>query len=268
MMNEEFEKFLKLVLDQNSSDNNVRTQAELDFTQVSRQDPTQSSYILIELACNDQLPTDIKQSCLLHLKRFVPKFWSLGFESFVGPPISQELKQVIRDKLIQLATSSPESKIRAGSAYVITQIAAADYPDEWPNLLKDLYELTTRYNDEWSMIGGLSVLNELFDDLITEEQFWDGGQPDADDYLPLDGNEGDDDEGWEDMDDIGVPNYEKLKSYVDEEEEEGLNADEDLKNILILFFKECLSKNLGHFQTFYEMLDDDEKKIITENVVF
>lgn len=175
MMNEEFEKFLKLVLDQNSSDNNVRTQAELDFTQVSRQDPTQSSYILIELACNDQLPTDIKQSCLLHLKRFVPKFWSLGFESFVGPPISQELKQVIRDKLIQLATSSPESKIRAGSAYVITQIAAADYPDEWPNLLKDLYELTTRYNDEWSMIGGLSVLNELFDDLITEEQFWDGG---------------------------------------------------------------------------------------------
>ena len=37
------------------------------------------------------------------------------------------------------------------------------------------------YADNWlcgnrnAMIGGLTVLNDLFDDLISEDQFWDGG---------------------------------------------------------------------------------------------
>lgn len=178
-MDQETSAFLNLIVNQNSPDNNVRTKAELDFNEITKKNPSQSAFILIKLSSwNNQehlIPLDIKQSCLLHLRRLVPKYWSLGFESFVGPVISQDLKVSIRNDLIQLATSSPESKIRSGSSYVITQIAAADYPDEWPSLLNDLYQLTTNYNNEIAMIGGLTVLNDLFDDLITEEQFWEGG---------------------------------------------------------------------------------------------
>ncbi|CAK7892533.1 importin subunit beta-5 [[Candida] anglica] len=167
---------LDLVIGQNSPNNNVRTGAELRFNEVVAQDPTAAAYTLIQIAVDEQnFPIDIRQSCLLHLKRCVPKYWSGGFRSFVGPPIQQELKEAIRSNLLQLATSSSSSKIRNGAGYVIVQIAAADFPDEWPNLLNSLYESTTRYDDQLSVIGGLTVLNDLFDDLISEEQFWEGG---------------------------------------------------------------------------------------------
>lgn len=169
------DQVLRLVMDQNSPDNNVRTSAELNFNQLASQSPSQVSFKLILSAASEQLPLDVRQSCLLHLKRLVPKFWSIGFQLFVGPPIDQELKQIIRTNLLELATTSAQLKIRSGSAYVIVQIAAADYPDEWPDLLGKLYECSTNFSNETSVVGGLAVLNDLFDDLISEEQFWEGG---------------------------------------------------------------------------------------------
>lgn len=169
------DQVLRLVVDQNSPNNNVRTAAELNFNQLAAQDPSQVAFKLILSAFPEQLPLDVRQSCLLHLKRLVPKFWSMGFQLFVGPPIDQELKQAIRTNLLELATSSVHLKIRSGSAYVIVQIAAADYPDEWPDLLSKLYEASTNFSNETSVIGSLAVLNDLFDDLISEDQFWEGG---------------------------------------------------------------------------------------------
>lgn len=166
---------LKLVVDQNSPENNLRTSAELEFNRVAALDPSQVSYVLIQSSTSEQYPIDVRQSCLLHLKRLVPKFWSMGFQLFVGPPIDQELKKLVRDHLIQLATSSTHSKLRSGAAYVIVQIAAADYPDEWPELLTTLYDRTRDFQNQISVIGGLAVLTDLFDMLISEDQFWEGG---------------------------------------------------------------------------------------------
>lgn len=166
---------LRLVDEQNSPENSVRQNAETEFNALAAQNPSQVALHLIEAASSDVLPVDVKQSCLLHLKRLVPKFWSMGFELFIGPPIEQELKQAIRSALINLATTAPVLKIRSGSAYVIVQIAAADYPDEWPDLLTRLYERATDFTNPLSVIGGLAVLDELFDDLISEDLFWEGG---------------------------------------------------------------------------------------------
>lgn len=165
---------LRLVDEQNSPDNNIRTNAELLFNQLAAQNPSQVAYQLIESCGSPQIPLYVRQSCLLHLKRLVPKFWSMGFELFVGPPIDQELKRMIRSRLLELAASS-ELKIRSGSAYVIVQIAAADYPDEWPDLLDQLYARSVDFSNETAVVGSLAVLNDLFDDLITEDQFWEGG---------------------------------------------------------------------------------------------
>ena len=166
---------LQLIINQTSSDNNARRNAELEFNQVVSQNPSESAYLILEYSLNSELPVDVRQSCLLQLKRIVPKFWSMGFGSFVGPPVAQDLKLVIRSRLLDLAVGDTNSKIRNGAAYAIVQIASADYPDEWPDLIAKLYVATTDYSNETAMLGGLLVLTDLFDDLITEEQFWEDG---------------------------------------------------------------------------------------------
>lgn len=166
---------LALVTDQNSPDNNRRTAAEIEFNRVAANDPSSVVYSLTQISCLGEQQLDIRQSCLLHLKRLVPKYWSIGFPLFVGPPVDQKLKTHVRENLILLATSSPQSKLRSAAAYVIVQIAAADFPDEWPDLLVKLYEKAQLLDDHVAVVGSLAVLNDLFDDLITEEQFWEGG---------------------------------------------------------------------------------------------
>lgn len=131
--------------------------------------------------------------------------------------------------------------------------------------------MTKAMPDQYTQITAPQKILKL---LISELNFQ-CQQPNANDYLPEVGDDGEDDDGgddgWEDMDDIGVPNYEKLKSYVDsdhDEEYDDQKGNDDLKIILVQFFKECTAKNLGNFQKYYELLDDDEKKILTENIAF
>lgn len=166
---------IRLLEAQNSPDNNTRKQAELDFIQWTRLDPSHVCSLLFTAASLDEVPVALRQSALLHLRRLVPQFWSLAFQSFVGPPIHQEIKLSVRSGLLDLALTTSNSKLRAATAYVIVQIAASDYPDEWQDLLPKLYQLTTQFENPSAMVGGLSVLNDLFDDLISEEQFWDAG---------------------------------------------------------------------------------------------
>lgn len=169
-------EILRLVVDQNSPDNAVRQRAELSFAAAARENPSRVAYSLIQavdtnLAAAD-VPTDAQQSCLLHLRRLVPQFWSMGFQLFVGPPIDQQLKALIRQSLVRVATAAPLLKIRSGCAYVVAQIAAADYPDEWPSLLDELFAYAVQFLDPVAVTGSLAVLLELLDDLITDEQFW------------------------------------------------------------------------------------------------
>ncbi|KAG5417994.1 hypothetical protein I9W82_004322 [Candida metapsilosis] len=166
---------LQLIVNQTSPDNIVRKSAELEFNEVVKSNPSEATYLILEASLNNSIPIDVRQSCLLHLKRLVPQFWSLGFPSFIGPTIDQELKKVIRSKLLELVLSSENSKIRNGAAYAIVQIASVDYPDEWPDLINQLYHAASNLNNEVAMLGGLQVLTDLIDDLITEEQFWNGG---------------------------------------------------------------------------------------------
>jgi hypothetical protein len=167
------ETLLKLVVDQNSLDNSVRKAAETEFARLCGENPSSAAFFLMELASNDGLSLDLRQSCLIHLKQLVPKYWSMGFESFIGPPVEQSLKTAIRSNLLQLIVS-PTAKLRNAVAYVIVQVAASDYPDEWPDLLNSLFQMSTDYQNELSVIGSLTVFTDLFDDLITDDQFWEG----------------------------------------------------------------------------------------------
>lgn len=170
---EQVQHVLKLVEDQNSPNNDLRRSSELEFNRMVAQDPTRVCYVLIHTPMDSSYPVDLKQSCLLHLRRLVPKYWSMAFPSFTGNPINQDLKLVIRENLIKLVVSCDNKKIRNSASYVIVQIAAADYPDEWPDLLSILYEFSNDFKNQLAVEGSLQVLNELFDDLVSDEQFWD-----------------------------------------------------------------------------------------------
>lgn len=155
-------------------DNATRQRAEEQLSELVRSDPSQAALILISLAKSSDAHISIRQSALLNLKRIVPLFWSAGFESFQGPAINQDAKTQIRSDLLNLITTGADSKVRNSGAYAVVQIAAVDYPDEWPDLLAVLYSKMTSL-DPIAVLGGLSLLQDLFDDLVTEEQFFEGG---------------------------------------------------------------------------------------------
>lgn len=159
-----------------SSDNNIRIRSELDFKHLMESNPNIFLFSLIQISLNDSLDLSIRQAALLNLKRIVPLYWSPAFDKYIGPnTINQEIKKLLRDSLLKLI-GDPDSKIRSSSGYAIVQIAAVDYPDEWPDLLDYLYNITT--NEQSSMfeiIGSLCVLQEIFDDLVSDEQFYEDG---------------------------------------------------------------------------------------------
>jgi len=155
-------------------DNSSRQRAEEQLGELVNSNPSEAAYALIKIAKSNEAHISIRQSSLLNLKRIVPLFWSAGFESFRGPAINQDAKAQIRSDLLNLITGDPDSKIRSGGAYAVVQIAAVDYPDEWPDLLEVLYTKMTSL-DPIAVLGGLSLLQDLFDDLVTEEQFFEGG---------------------------------------------------------------------------------------------
>lgn len=159
-----------------SSNNNLRIQSELDFKHLMESNPDSFAYALIQVALDTTLNLAIRQASLLHLKRVVPLYWSPAFDKFQGPnTINQDVKATLRKYLLRLI-ADPDSKIRSGSGYAIVQIAAVDYPDEWPDLLTHLYNSTTNSNSSvFEIVGSLCVMQEIFDDVVTDELFFEGG---------------------------------------------------------------------------------------------
>lgn len=155
-------------------DNEARQSAEQQLAAQVAADPSGVASALLGVAQDAGLHTAIRQSALLNLKRIVPLHWSAGFESFQGLAIAQDVKARVRAALLALVTGDPDSKIRNGASYCAVQIAAVDYPDEWPTLLTELYARIDTC-DTVSMLGGLTLLEEIFDDLITEEHFFETG---------------------------------------------------------------------------------------------
>lgn len=111
----------------------------------------------------------IIQSALLILKNIIPKSWSIGFEEFLGPPVSQEVKTNVRSGLLNLLGFS-KSKVRSVAALLVANIASVEYPDEWPDLVDNLLQLVQRGNSS-QLYGALSAIKELVSDTLSEIEF-------------------------------------------------------------------------------------------------
>ncbi|KAF8241684.1 ARM repeat-containing protein [Wilcoxina mikolae CBS 423.85] len=126
---------------------------------------------LANIATALHLPLTSRQAALTTLKRYVLHCWSDSYEDFQGPLASPELKTHLRPRLLALATDD-QRKVRSISAAIVGKIATSDYPEEWPALLGNLLKFITKGTDTQS-IGALHVLNDVLDEGLGEDQFFD-----------------------------------------------------------------------------------------------
>ncbi|KAK9455167.1 armadillo-type protein [Dipodascopsis uninucleata] len=154
-----------------SPQQDVRKSAEERIDQLQRTHTDTFSISLINIAQVDSYPIAIRQAALVVLRMLILKSWSAQFDEFAwSTPLANEVKQSIRKELIVILQSVYESKIRSLTANLISKIASADFPDEWPELFNILMELL-KSSSEDQIYSALTVLKELLDDGFTLEQF-------------------------------------------------------------------------------------------------
>ncbi|KAF2723901.1 ARM repeat-containing protein [Polychaeton citri CBS 116435] len=128
---------------------------------------------LCSVGTHSDVSTDIRQAALLYLKIWVLACWSPQFDEFDGLYFADEgRKAQVRQSLLDLALSgNDERKIKSAASLVVSKIASADFPDEWPDLLPTVLNVIATGHDT-QLHGALKVLGELVDDCFNEEQFF------------------------------------------------------------------------------------------------
>ena len=162
---------MRLLAETQSSQETPRKQAELHLRQLYSDQTFPTS--LISVACHNQVPLEIRQAALLYCKTFVQTAWSPLFDEFNAQLVVNDAnKGLIRQRLLELATSDREDrKIKNAASTVVSKIATADFPDEWPELLPTLLHIIPNASDG-HLHGALKVLLDLVDDCFNEEQFF------------------------------------------------------------------------------------------------
>ncbi|KAL6706455.1 hypothetical protein ACN47E_005394 [Coniothyrium glycines] len=128
---------------------------------------------LVDIACHDSVPLNIRQAALFSLKNFVLAGWSDSFDEFKGQIlVTDDNKAQLRQRLLELATTDQlDRKLKAAAGLVVSKIAIADYPIEWPDLLENLLQLIPNATDG-QLHGALKVLSELVEDCFNENTFF------------------------------------------------------------------------------------------------
>ncbi|OAX83180.1 hypothetical protein ACJ72_02454, partial [Emergomyces africanus] len=129
---------------------------------------------LASIASHKSVPIPLRQSALLVLRTFVLAAWSPQLEEFKGRVlVSDANKAHLRGVLLALATSADaeERKVKASASYVVSKIASADFPEEWPELLPSLLQIIPNSSDV-QLHGALRVLSDLVESGFSEEQFF------------------------------------------------------------------------------------------------
>lgn len=165
------EQLVRLLADTQSPQDGPRKQAELQLEQLYPNEAFPLS--LVTVASHDFVPLDIRQCALLTLRTYVVSTWSAQFDEFKGQLVaSEETKSRLRHSLLELATSNTdERKIKTAASYVVSKIASADFPDQWPDLLPGLLNLIPNATDA-QLHGALKVLGDLIDECFNEAQFF------------------------------------------------------------------------------------------------
>ena len=153
-----------------ASDAAVRNDAERHLADLSTNEAFPIS--LISIASHTSVPKELRQSALFSLKRLVVKTWSPSIEEYDGTnSVTDAVKEQVRQSLLSLAISGDgEVQVIRAASDVVSKIASADFPEQWPNLLSTvLQQIRQAHADQ--LHGILIVLGNLVEDGFDEEQF-------------------------------------------------------------------------------------------------
>ncbi|PWY72213.1 importin beta-5 subunit [Aspergillus sclerotioniger CBS 115572] len=132
---------------------------------------------LAAIASHNSVPTNLRQSALSVLRAFIADAWSPVLDEHKGQfLVNDENKAQLRRVLLDLATvaDTPERKVKSAASVIVSKIASADYPEQWPDLLQSLLQTINDVNCTTSALhGALKVLLDLVDTGFSEDQFFD-----------------------------------------------------------------------------------------------
>ncbi|EEH18389.2 hypothetical protein PABG_00952 [Paracoccidioides brasiliensis Pb03] len=166
------EQLLRLLADTQSPAQATRNSAELQLLTLYSNESFPLS--LASIASHRSVPTPLRQSALLVLRTFVLAAWSQHLDEFKGQILVSDVNKAhLRRVLLDLATSADaaERKVKSSASYVVSKIASADFPEEWPELLPTLLQIIPN-SDEAQLHGALRVLSDLVESGFSEEQFF------------------------------------------------------------------------------------------------
>jgi len=165
------QQLLQLLAETQSPVEGLRKHAESQLEQLYTNEAFPIS--LASIASHNSVPLNLRQAALLVLKTFVLAAWSPHHEEFKGQVLVNDAnKEQLRNVLLELATNGEnDRKVQSAASYVVSKIANADYPDQWPNLLPALLHMIPTSNDA-QLHGALKVLGDLVEDGFSEDQFF------------------------------------------------------------------------------------------------
>ncbi|CAI4441452.1 CFC_HP_G0056010.mRNA.1.CDS.1 [Saccharomyces cerevisiae] len=163
----------ELIIGAQSADKHTREVAETQLLQWCDSDASQVFKALANVALQHEASLESRQFALLSLRKLITMYWSPGFESYRSTSnVEIDVKDFIREVLLKLCLNDNENtKIKNGASYCIVQISAVDFPDQWPQLLTVIYDAISHQHS----LNAMSLLNEIYDDVVSEEMFFEGG---------------------------------------------------------------------------------------------
>ncbi|PGH11722.1 hypothetical protein AJ80_06983 [Polytolypa hystricis UAMH7299] len=166
------QELLQLLADTQSPTPNTRKSAELRLLTLYPNENFALS--LASIASHASIPVPLRQSALLVLRTFIVSTWSPQLEEFKGQVLTSDANKAnLRRVLLELATTGEgvDRRVKASASYVVSKIASADFPEEWPDLLPTLLQIIPNADDA-QLHGALKVLLDLVETGFNEDQFF------------------------------------------------------------------------------------------------
>lgn len=163
----------ELILGAQSADNIQRETAEARLLEACDADSSGLFNALVTVALDTEHQLSARQFSLLSLRKLITLYWGPGFESYRNTSVAdQTTKKSCRQALVHLCLDDQiDTKIRNSASYCVVQISAIDFPDQWPELLQIVYDAISNLHS----LNAMALLNEIYDDVISEDMFFEGG---------------------------------------------------------------------------------------------
>ncbi|MCJ1384546.1 hypothetical protein MMC17_007663 [Xylographa soralifera] len=165
------QQLLAILAATQSNDAQTRLAAELQLTGLYSDEAFPGALVTIGAHPDVALPERIV--ALVVLKQIVGKGWSSALEDFEGKILfSDDVKLDIKNRLLAIVLDgNVNSKVINQTAVIVSKIARAEFPEDWPTLLDLLLSQQSTANDAVTE-ATLIVLSELVQDGLDEDQFY------------------------------------------------------------------------------------------------